>query len=250
MLLHECVGPREVAATLADLILKKYLRMQDQALDSGQHDVIFQLLKPEPEWHDLEVHERTLLAQMFRDQSCANLEETKLRVPDVLLAMNDEVAEGLWEKGVYRRPPNTSFGKMEAALYLAAVFIPLWTCVLLGITGAVALVASFSSTGIAWWGIHNTTFWTTKRKELYVHLEGMRDFINAVDADRLRRMERYRFDVLLPYAMVFGIERKWAATLRDLGKERLEWRGDENTDSVLRGATLITLGSFLESVGR
>jgi len=32
-----------------------------------------------------------------------------------------------------------------------------------------------------------------------------------VDADRLQRLERYRFDQLLPYAMVFGVEQKWFA---------------------------------------
>jgi hypothetical protein len=250
VLIHDRIGPREVAATLVDLVLRKYVRMTDRGPEASKDDVVFQRLKPEAEWSALAAHERTLLAQLFRGEQWATLEQLKLRVPDVLLAIEQEIEFSLWEKNIYNRDPNASFGRVKGMLYVAAFFVPAWACILIGISGPVAMVSWLATTAIAVWGITTTEFWTEKRKQAYVHLQGLREFINAVDADRLQRLERYQFDVLLPYAMLFGIEHKWMKALRDLGIERLEWVGDEQTDSVLRGGKLTTLGAYLESFAK
>jgi hypothetical protein len=46
---------------------------------------------------------------------------------------------------------------------------------------------------------------------------------------------------------VFGVEQKWALAFRQLGIERVDWMGDEETDSFLRGSRLTALSSYLES---
>jgi Predicted membrane protein (DUF2207) len=251
MLLHDRIGPREIAATIVDLVLRKYVRMVDRASEAPNDDVVFQRLKPEAEWSALAAHERTLIASLFSGHAeWATVEQLRQRVPDVVLAIEQEIEFSLREKNIYRHDPNASSGNVRAMLYVASIFVPLWTCLLLGVTGPVALVMSLLSTAIAFWGIRTTTFWTDERKQAYVHLQGLREFINAVDADRLQRLQRYQFDALLPYAMMFGIEHKWTQALRDLGVERLDWVGDEQTDSVLRGSRLTTLGAYLDGFAK
>ena len=69
---------------------------------------------------------------------------------------------------------------------------------------------------------------THRGAEVYEHLAGVREFIRVAEADRLRMLqsvqgaERYRsgsvelvhlYERLLPYAMLFGLERSWGQVL-------------------------------------
>ena len=251
MLLHDCIGSRDVAATLIDLAERKYLRLLDRepgaAGPQQHHELVFELLKPEATWRELAAHERTLLAQMFRNASSATLPELKQSVPDVMLAMRDEVQASLFEKGMYREDPANP-KDTRIVLYLPAIMVCLGGAAIgsYEYTGLAMLMAAVSI-AIAFWAIATTNFWTAKRKTIQAHLEGLRRFIDAVDADRLKRLDRYQFDALLPYAVVFGVEQKWALAFRQLGIERVDWMGDEETDSFLRGSRLTALSSYLES---
>jgi hypothetical protein len=63
----------------------------------------------------------------------------------------------------------------------------------------------------------------------------------------------------LPYAMVFGIEQKWAEALRQLSVQPLnlvgnDWAGSnsggsEEVDSLLRGGRLTLLSAYLQPTG-
>jgi hypothetical protein len=250
MLLNDFVGSRCVTATLVDLVSRKYLRVQDKSPEAAgpqqHHELVFELLKPEDAWHVLALHERTLLAQIFRNRTWATLEELKLSVPDVMLAMSDEIQMSLFEKGMYRSDPKNP-KDTRIVMYVPAIFICLGGAAMGSYEyPALALLMAGVSMAIAFWAIHNTDFWTQKRKTTQAHLEGLRQFIDAVDADRLKRLEHYQFDALLPYAVVFGIEQKWALAFRQLGIERVDWMGDAETDSLLRGTKLTVLSSYLE----
>lgn len=251
MLLHDCVGSSDVTATLIDLTARKYLRVLDKepgAVGPQQHhDLAFELLKPEETWRELAAHERTLLAQMFRHAALASLEELKQSIPDVKLAMSDAVETSLFEKGMYREDPKNP-KDTRVVLYIPAILVCLGGAAMGRYEySGLALLMAAVSLAIAFWAIATTEFWTAKRKTTQVHLEGLRRFIDAVDADRLTRLDRYQFDALLPYAVVFGVEQKWAQAFRQLGIERVDWTGDEETDSFLRGSRLTMLSSYLES---
>lgn len=70
---------------------------------------------------------------------------------------------------------------------------------------------------------------TTKGAELREHLEGLREFIRVAEADRLQMLQSVSgaervttsdrtaivkiYEKLLPYAVIFGLEREWAAEI-------------------------------------
>jgi uncharacterized membrane protein len=67
-LIDDVVHPRHITATLVDLGVKGYLKIEEVAntSSSSTRDYIFHLLKPQPnDWASLEQHERLMLHNMF-----------------------------------------------------------------------------------------------------------------------------------------------------------------------------------------
>jgi len=100
--------------------------------------------------------------------------------------------------------------------------------------------------GIIVWALQDPANSTNKGVRTETYLEGLRQFIAAVDSDRLRRLDRYQFDAMLPYAILFGIEQKWSGAFRQLPVQPYEWAGDADTDSLLRGSRLTVLSAYLQ----
>src|SRR5581483_10998055 len=57
----------------------------------------------------------------------------------------------------------------------------------------------------------------------WVQVRGFEEFIDRVDADRLRRMPADTFEKYLPYAMAFGLEQQWAQKFAGIIKDPPSW---------------------------
>ena len=58
------------------------------------------------------------------------------------------------------------------------------------------------------------------------HLLGFREFIEKAEKDRIERLAKddpTLFDRVLPYALVFGLEDKWANAFGDMYREPPNW---------------------------
>lgn len=67
-----------------------------------------------------------------------------------------------------------------------------------------------------------------KGNEMYYELEGLKAYIDVAEKDRIdfhNDPKKFRgvFENLLPYAIIFGLERKWAGKFKDLYKEPPNW---------------------------
>jgi uncharacterized membrane protein YgcG len=67
-----------------------------------------------------------------------------------------------------------------------------------------------------------------KGNEVYYELEGLKMYIKTAEKDRIEfhnDPEKFRgvFEMLLPYAVIFGLEKKWAREFQDLYKEPPSW---------------------------
>jgi uncharacterized membrane protein len=75
-LIDDAVHPRDITATLVDLGVKGYLRIEEipNTFAFSRRDFIFHLLKPQPsDWESLEQHERVMLEQIFSAGGTADL---------------------------------------------------------------------------------------------------------------------------------------------------------------------------------
>ncbi len=260
MLLYDHIGPREVAATLIDLAVRKYLQIEDATPQMGgplvAHDLVFRLLKPEGDWQNLAPHEKTLLRQSFQSENRARFSQLRLRIPEIVSAMQAQIENSIWEKGIYREDPNKrGVPSWKAALYFVNGLVLVDAIVLRLIPGDLVfppellfmVIALLSA--IVIWAARTQKFSTEKGTRTWTHLLGLRQFIEAVDSDRLQRLVRYRFDELLPYAIVFRFEERWARAFRELGVQHVEWIGNDENDSLLRGNRLTFLSAYLQPLG-
>lgn len=74
-----------------------------------------------------------------------------------------------------------------------------------------------------------------KGSQSYCELEGLKMYIDTAEKHRIEfhnDPEKYRgvFETLLPYAIIFGLEKKWASEFKDIYKEPPDWyQGNMNT---------------------
>ena len=169
--------------------------------------------------------------------------------------MEEEIKTSLWEKGMTRTGSVTPRWKSFA--YFASLIGMLWGVILGGAMGLhlaeypqLAFLMIAVTMGIIVWALQDPANSTNKGVRTETYLEGFRQFIAAVDSDRLRRLDRYQFDAMLPYAILFGIEQKWSGAFRQLAVQPAvqpyEWAGDPDTDSLLRGSRLTVLSAYLQ----
>jgi uncharacterized membrane protein len=85
-----------------------------------------------------------------------------------------------------------------------------------------------------------------KGNELYYELEGLKMYIDTAEKHRIEfhnDPEKFRgvFEKLLPYAMIFGLEKKWAKEFEDLYKDtQPDWyRGDFTAFDVYMISTAV-----------
>jgi len=56
-----------------------------------------------------------------------------------------------------------------------------------------------------------------------VQIVGFQEFMNRVDADRLKRMPPDTFEKYLPYAMALGVEHRWAKAFQGIVQNPPTW---------------------------
>jgi uncharacterized membrane protein len=56
-----------------------------------------------------------------------------------------------------------------------------------------------------------------------VQIKGFQEFMNRVDADRLKRMPPDTFEKYLPYAMALGVEHRWAKNFEGIVQNPPTW---------------------------
>ena len=89
--------------------------------------------------------------------------------------------------------------------------------------------------------------------EKYTHLLGLKMYINTAEKDRIEfhnDPKKYTevFEALLPYAMIFGLEKKWAKQFEDIYTTPPDWyQGDFTTFNTIYFVN--SLGSFNTGVG-
>lgn len=111
---------------------------------------------------------------------------------------------------------------------LLSAFAAIGTGIGVGISGiAIAIIAS------------KIDIRSKEGNELYYELKGLRMYIDTAEKHRIEfhnDPEKFRgvFETLLPYAMIFGLEKKWAEEFKDLYKDsQPNWyRGDFNAFDV------------------
>ncbi len=135
-------------------------------------------------------------------------------------------------------------GVTVVTAYLAGVFGMLFGLV----TGLFSAILVFAATGALFPGIWGTPL-TDKGIQAVRELIGYKQFLEATDKDKLRLLNSPEkkpevFEANLPYAIVFGVEEKWAAKFEGM-YEVPAWLEGGNVTSAT--ALVASMGAFSNS---
>jgi hypothetical protein len=233
-LIDNSADMRDITATIVDLAVKGYLKIEETheaklfGLVSSQ-DFAFHLTKPRAEWSSLAGHERQVLDGMFDSGGdtvhLKDLENEFYReIPGIKRALFDQ----LIDHGYYQSRPDTVRGGWLAFAVGSGAVIGIGGSVLgskWGMSPAAFAVAGILVTlviGIFGFFMPARTVPGARALEKVL---GFEEFLNRVESDRLERVAKTPelFERCLPFAMAFGVAPRWAKAFKDIYVQPPTW---------------------------
>jgi uncharacterized membrane protein YgcG len=229
-LLDDEVHPRDITSTLVDLAVKGYLKIEEKEEKTflfSHRDYVFHSVKPKDTWSALTSHERVMLNHMFPGElSEVRLSGLKNQFYVAIPAMKSNILAELKGKGMYSVDPDSAHGYvflgilLTVAPFLIAQFTGTASIfdapLMLVAAAAIAIIVIFVFARIM-------PAKSRKGVDTKVQILGFQEFVNRVDADRLKRMPPDTFEKYLPFAMALGIESRWAKAFQGLTVNPPNW---------------------------
>ncbi len=254
---------RDITATLVDLAVRGYLRIEEKETDtwfglSSKTEYTFVLRKKESEWGELSPHEDQLLRSIFSDGTLDSVDLADLanEFYKDLPAIRDRIYEKLVQRKFYAaRPDKVKQPYVFAAIVIPSIFIgltlfspvPYW----LGQTELGLIVASLlSGLPVAFFGWFMPARTPLGARTLERVL-GFEEFIGRVESDRFKRMITgpEQFEKLLPFAMAMSVEKKWAEAFKDIYKEPPDWYSGSHPGGFHIGSLVSNLSRMSTQAG-
>jgi hypothetical protein len=233
-LMDESADMRDITATVVDLAVRGHLRIEEQEVKAllglyTRRDYLFRRLTPPAGARALEPHEFRVLEGLFEGAG----DEVKLSDLDDefyrhLPGIRDGIYARLVDRGYYRTRPDSVKGRwVIGGAVLGAVVIGVGSAV-----GAAAfdmtplpfvIAGVVSGAVVAAFGLIMPAR-TVKGTRALEGVLGFEEFLRRVEGDRLRVVKTPEmFERFLPFAMAFGVERKWARAFQDIYREPPRW---------------------------
>ena len=230
-LLDDSIHPRDITSTMVDLAVRGYIKIEETA-DKGlvftHKDYVFHLLKPMAQWtdKDLAPHERVMLENVFEGGAETRLSNLKNRFYTAVPIIRQDIMGALKNKGIYLLDPESANGYSVGAAVV--ILIPFAIFQYLGwvnfLNSIPLLIVSVLIAALIWWLFARVmSAKTVKGARTRVAVLGFQEFMNRVDAERLKVMPPTTFEKFLPYAMALGVEHHWAQAFAGIVKDPPQW---------------------------
>ncbi len=229
-LIDDVVHPRDITSTLVDLAVKGYLKIEEKEskiLLFSHRDYLFHLLRPPSEFGLLEPHERVMLNHMFGSGATdVHLSDLKNQFYVAIPTMKNDIVAELKGKGMYSVDPESAHAYVLAGvLFTAAPFILAQVLRVASLLESPALLIASAIIAVLIIFLFARIMPAKSLKGVRAKIEilGFQEFVNRVDADRLKRMPPDTFEKFLPYAMALGIENRWAKAFQGIIQNPPNW---------------------------
>ena len=229
-LIGDTIHPRDITSTIVDLAVRGYIRIEEKVdtfLVFHHKDYLFHLLKPREQWGpDLTPHERVMLENIFLGGAETRLSSLKNRFYTVIPVVREDIMSALKNKGIYTLDPESANGySIVAGVVIAIIVIAVQVLGWMNLFYSIPLVlGSVLVSALIWWLFaRQMTAKTVAGARTQVAVLGFQEFMNRVDADRIKRMPPDTFEKFLPYAMALGVEHHWAQAFDGIVKDPPTW---------------------------
>jgi uncharacterized membrane protein YgcG len=229
-LLDDRIHPRDITSTIVDLAVRGFIKIEetdDKGLVFHHKDYIFRLLQKRQDWRGLTPHEQVMMENIFvEDAPETRLSSLKNRFYRAVPVIRTDIMSALKQKGIYTLDPESANGySVGAAVAILVPFAVLqglgWVDFLSSIP--VDVVCVLISAAIWWLFARVMTAKTLKGARTHIAVLGFQEFMNRVDAERLKTMPPNTFEKFLPYAMALGVEHHWAQAFAGIVKDPPSW---------------------------
>ena len=221
-LLDERANTLDVTATIVDLAVRGYLRIEEipKTWILGKPDwKLVRLAPPAKGEGDLLQYEQALLAKLFATGDEVLLSELKNTFAASLREVQEAMYRDVVQRGWFRQRPDTvrarwiAIGVVAVVLSGAATFF-LATVLRVGVLGVPLLVASL----MLLLGAGRMPARTAQGTAVVRRIRGFRVVIDKAETHMSRWAEEAGvFTRYLPFAIVFGVTEKWANAFESLG---------------------------------
>jgi uncharacterized membrane protein YgcG len=226
---------RDITATLVDLAVRGYLRIeerQESKLLGFWSSSAFYLhrLKTSSEWTELKQHERAIMSGIFSDDNAAvvPLSDLENRFYSHLDGIKSSLFEQLLGRGYYAgRPDRVKQVYITIGIFvaIASMFGAAWLSERYGIALQAGIVAGILSgltiVGFGWFMPARTIRGARALEQVL----GFEEFLTRVESDRFRRVVKtpQMFEKFLPFAMALGVEQNWARAFDGIYTQPPTW---------------------------
>ena len=228
-LIDGSVDPRDITSVLVDMAVRGYVKIvetEHKGFLSSTKDYEFHLLKNRGEWNDLTDYETAMLGNVFAGSDVVLLSSLRNHFYTALPAIKRGVLGALKSKGMYTLDPTSASGYQGLGLIL--VLLPYFALQAFGFADFLSSVPLVIGSGLVAVAIivlfgRQLTATSLKGARTQVQIKGFQEFMNRVDADRLKRMPPDTFEKFLPYAMALGVEHRWAKAFEGIVQNPPSW---------------------------
>lgn len=254
MVLNEKLNTKAITAGILELATNKFLTIYE--LDGKPKDWELEVIK---EFTGLSSNQGLIVNALFgtsRPQIGERVKLSSLKnklYKDVTKISNNAATESA-TLGYFVSDPIKAKNRFIVATILMFMFG--FTLLFTGI-GAILGISLMLSGVIAFVGSRAMPARTEKGVEMKEYLEGMQQYIKLAEVERLKYLQspegakRYGdikdnktriklFEKILPYAMIFGLEKKWAQEFKDLYSEQQQpsWYRGNNFNTAYMASSL------------
>ncbi|HEV7551778.1 MAG TPA: DUF2207 domain-containing protein [Candidatus Angelobacter sp.] len=228
-LIDGSVDPRDITSVLVDLAVRGYVKIvetQHKGFLSSTKDYEFHLLKDPSQWNELTDYERAMLQQVFAGGQVTLLSSMRNQFYTALPMIKSEIMSALKSKGMYTVDPDSAKGYWGLGVLMVGLpFVALQVFGFADFLSSVpiAIVCALIALAIVIIIGKQLTATSIKGARTRVQIQGFQEFMNRVDADRLKRMPPDTFEKFLPYAMALGVEHHWAKAFEGIVQNPPTW---------------------------
>jgi uncharacterized membrane protein len=229
-LLDDRIHPRDITSTIVDLAVRGFIKIEetdDKGLLSHHKDYIFHLLQKRQDWSGLAPHERVMMENIFADDvPNIRLSSLKNRFYTAVPVVRTDIMSALKQKGIYTLDPESANAYSFGAAF--CIVIPFAVIQYFGwvdfFSSVPMSILSILISALIWWLFARVmTAKTVKGARTHIAVLGFQEFMNRVDAERLKVMPPSTFEKFLPYAMALGVEHHWAQAFAGIIKDPPSW---------------------------
>jgi uncharacterized protein (TIGR04222 family) len=240
-LMDESADMRDVTATVVDLAVRGYLKIEEREESAllglvKRREYVFHRLSPSGAAPP-QPHEQQVLGGIFANgRSEVKLSDLENEFYQYLPGVKERIFQRLVDRGLYRSRPDRVRSWWLAGTVVVGGLILSMSITLsarLQMSPVPFLVAALVSGLIVLGFGRIMPARTTAGARALERVLGFEEFLARVEKDRLERVVKTpeMFERYLPFAMAFGVERRWAKAFQDIYQEPPRWYVGSNATS-------------------